>query len=131
MKRLLGSSRVRLVLTGVAMAALTGCASVTADQTMVRVNDEATGFTEGRLALARSDDERQKRAAAANQLLAAPVGQREAVQLALVNSPALQALLAQGWADSADAAQSGRITNPLFSFERLVAGDSQIGRAHV
>ena len=130
MRRLLGSARVRLALTGVAMAALTGCASVTADQTMVRVNDEATGFTEGRLALARSDNERQKRAAAASQLLAATVGQREAVQLALVNSPALQALLALGWADSADAAQSGRITNPLFSFERLVVGDSlDIGRS--
>lgn len=130
MKRSLGSSKVRLVLLGSAVAALTGCASITADQTIGRVNDEAVGFTEGRLALARTDDELQQRAAAAGKLLAAPLGQREAVQLALVNSAALQALLAQGWAESADAAQSGRITNPLFAFERLMAGDSlDIGRS--
>lgn len=60
----------------------------------------------------------------------ASVGQREAVQLALINSPALQVLLAQGWAESADAAQSGRIANPIFSFERMIAGDSlDIGRS--
>jgi len=43
--------------------------------------------------------------------------------LALVNSPSLQALLAQSWAESADAAQSGRISNPIVSLERMVAGD--------
>ena len=130
MKQALGSSKVRLVLIGGAVAALTGCASISANQTIGRVNDEAVGFTEGRLALARTDEERQQRAAASGKLLAAPLGQREAVQLALVNSAALQALLAQGWAESADAAQSGRITNPLFAFERLVAGDSlDIGRS--
>ncbi|ODV00130.1 MAG: transporter [Rubrivivax sp. SCN 70-15] len=130
MKRALGSPRVRLVLTAVAVAALTGCASITAEQTVGRVNDEAAGFTGGRLSLARTDDERQKRSTVAKKLLATPVGEREAVELALVNSPALQALLAQGWAESADAAQSGRIVNPFFSFERLVAGDSlDIGRS--
>jgi outer membrane protein TolC len=50
--------------------------------------------------------------------------------LALVNSPSLQALLAQGWAESADAAQVGRIANPIFSFERMTAGtELDLGRA--
>ena len=121
---------VRLALPVVAVAVLSGCASITADQTTRRVNEEGAGFTEGRLTLARTDDERQQRATAAGRLLAAPLGQREAVQLTLVNSAALQALLAQGWAESADAAQSGRIANPLFGFERLVAGESlDIGRS--
>lgn len=124
MRQAFATARVRWAVTGLTLAALTGCASITADQTVGRVNDEASSFTQGQLTLARSDDQRQQRAAAATRLLAAPVGQRDAVQLALVNSPAVQALLAQGWAEAADAAQSGRIGNPLFSFERLVAGDS-------
>ncbi len=119
-----GCRRVRLALGGAALAVLTGCASVTVEQTVDRVNDEAAGFTERRLALARTSDERAERDLAAKKLLAAPLGQREAVQLALINSPALQALLAQGWAESADAAQSGRAANPIFIFERLVASDS-------
>jgi len=130
MKHALKSRGVRLVLTGLSIAVLSGCASITSDQTVARVNDEAASFTEGRLVLARTDAEREKRSAAARQLLAKPLGQREAVQLALTNSPALQALLAQGWAESADAAQVGRIANPIFSFERMVAGDSlDIGRS--
>lgn len=114
----------RLALSGVALAVLTGCASITAKQTADRVNDETGEFTEGRLSLARTSDERDKRAATAQVLLSASVGQREAVQLALTNSPALQGLLAQGWADAADAAQGGRIANPFFSLERMVSGDS-------
>lgn len=130
MRHVLKHRGVRVALTAVTIAVLSGCASITADQTVGRVNDEAAGFTEGRLTLARTEAERDKRAAAAMELLAKPLGQREAVQLALVNSPALQALLAQGWAESADAAQGGRIANPVLSFERMVAGDSlDIGRS--
>lgn len=126
----LNDRRVRLALAAVAIAVLSGCASITPEQTVARVNDETPGFTEGRLAIARTEAEREQRAAAARELLAQPLGRREAVQLALVNSPALQALLAQGWAESADAAQVGRISNPIFSFERMVAGDSlDIGRS--
>lgn len=109
---------------------LSGCASVNMDQTLARINVEAAGFTDGQLALARSAEARDQRAQAAARLLVAPVGPKEAVQLALVNSPALQALLAQGWAESADAAQTGRIANPVFSFERMGVGDElELGRA--
>ncbi len=41
------------------------------------------------------------------------------MQLALVNSPALQAMLAQNWSELTRAAQTGRISNPVFSFERI------------
>ena len=44
------------------------------------------------------------------------------MQLALVSSPAVQAALAERWADGAAAAQGARIANPLFSFERVRAG---------
>ena len=130
MKTSIQSSRAKLVLSAVAVVVLSGCASVSLEQNVSRVNDEARSFTDGNLSLARTDDERVKRANAAQALLKSPVGQREAVQLALVNSPSLQTLLAQGWAESADAAQVGRISNPMVSFERMVNGaELELGRA--
>lgn len=130
MKHVTYVSRIKLPLSIITVAVLTGCASVSFEQNVGRVNDEVSGFAEGKLALSRTYEERTQRAQAAATLLKAPLGQKGAVQLALVNSPALQALLAQGWAESAVAAQSGRISNPVFSFERLVAGDElELGRA--
>lgn len=109
---------------------LTGCASVSLEQNLSRVNDELNGFAGGPVTVARTVKEHEARAKAASTLLATPLGQKEAVQLALVNSPALQTLLAQGWAEAADAAQLGRIANPVFSYERLVAGSElELGRA--
>lgn len=126
----LRATHAKLALSALGLAVLTGCASVSLDQNINRVNDEAGSFTGGKLALARTLDERDQRAQAAQALLAQPLEQKDAVQLALVNSPSLQALLAQGWAESADAAQGGRIANPIFSFERMVAGDKlELGRA--
>ncbi len=126
----LRSSRAKLALSALGLAVLTGCASVRSDQGVKRVNDEAGSFTGGKLALARTQDERDQRAQAAHTLLTQPVGQQEAVQLALVNSPSLQALLAQGWAESADVAQVGRIANPIFSFERMRTGpELELARA--
>lgn len=123
MKQTVRRSRGRLVLSAVALVVLSGCAGVSLEQSLSRTNDEAASFTDGKLALARTAEEREARQKATADLLAAPVGQKEAVQLALVNSPALQALLAQNWADTASAAQSGRLPNPMFSFERLRTGD--------
>lgn len=130
MRRSLTSRGAKLAVSAVALAVLSGCASVSLEQNVNRVNDEASSFTDKKLTLSRTEQERKERAEAAQALLAQPLGQREAVQLALVNSPSLQALLAQGWAESADAAQIGRIANPFFSYERMVAGDElEIGRS--
>lgn len=123
MKQTVRRSRGRLVLSAVALVVLSGCAGVSLEQSLSRTNDEAASFTDGKLALARTAEEREARQKATADLLAAPVGQKEAVRLALANSPALQALLAQNWADAASAAQSGRLPNPMFSFERLRTGD--------
>ena len=116
------ASHAKLALSALGLVVLTGCASVSLDQNTSRVNDEAGSFAGGQLALATTQDERDQRAQAAQTLLAQPLGQTQAIQLALVNSPSLQVLLAQGWAESADAAQAGRIANPIFSFERMTSG---------
>jgi len=123
-------TRAGLVSAAVSALVLTGCVTANPVRSIGQINEQVPTFTQGALSLARTPEESSHRAALAEQLLAAPLGQREAVQLALVNSPALQALLAQGWAASANAAQVGRIANPLFSFERLAAGDElEIARA--
>ncbi|WP_404299068.1 TolC family protein [Alicycliphilus denitrificans] len=126
----LRATHAKPALSALGLAVLTGCASVSPDQNINRVNDVAGSFTGGKLALAQTQDERDQRAQAAHALLAQPLGQTQAVQLALVNSPSLQVLLAQGWAESANAAQVGRITNPVFSFERMTAGpELELARA--
>jgi outer membrane protein TolC len=79
--------------------------------------------------LAQTSAQESARAQQASRLLAQPLQQSDAVQLALVNSPALQALLAQRWADAAALAQTGRMANPVLSLEQARLGDElEIGR---
>jgi outer membrane protein TolC len=129
MTRLNRMSCAKLAVTAVALAVLSGCASVNFDQSVAKTNEEANGFTSGKLALAQTSKQREAFDLTAADLLKQPLSQSNAVQLALVNSPSLQAMLAENWANEANAAQSGRITNPLFTFERLRIGDElEIGR---
>lgn len=114
--------RTQTIFFLAAYLGLSGCASYNIDQGVNRSNREATTFTQSELNLAKNKDDRVKRLAATTQLLAKPVGQKEAVQLLFANSPAFQALLAQNWAEAASAAQSGRISNPTFAFESVVTG---------
>jgi outer membrane protein TolC len=55
-------------------------------------------------------------------LLAAPLTEDGALQLALDGSPALHALLAEGWMAQAQAAQGGAPPNPFVLFERVSLG---------
>jgi len=123
-------SRTSLFTALAVVAALSGCASVSLEQSLDRVNTEAADFTGGQVALAQTREEQNQRANTSARLLSQPLGQKEAVQLALANSAALQALLAQAWAETASAAQSGRIANPVFGWERLSTGsDLELNRA--
>ncbi|WP_137895346.1 TolC family protein [Ramlibacter sp. 2FC] len=129
MSAALAVSRSRCALTALALLALSGCAGVSLEQSLSRTNEEAASFTGGRLALAATSEERAAYRKTAAELLSRPLEQKDAVQLALANSPSLQALLAQHGADSARAAQAGRLPNPVFSFERLRTGDElELGR---
>ena len=117
-----GRFRIGLIVGGVALAA-SGCATFDIDDAADFANEEAAAFTGGDLGLARTEDERRERAEIAAERLAEPVDRDAAVRLALVNSPAIQAMLAESWAAGADAAQGGRIPNPVFAFERLATDD--------
>lgn len=110
------------VLSAVALGALSGCASFDLQHGLRDVNQQTQDFAGGAVHLALNEQDRAQRSHMATELLAKPMDQRAAVQMMLTNSPAFQALIAQNWAQAADAVQSGRISNPLFSFERIVTG---------
>jgi len=114
--------KFKTLILFIAVLGVSGCASYNLNQGLDRVNRDVSSFTQSELNLAKNKEDRDKRLAATTQLLAKPVGQKEAVQLLLANSPAFQALLAQNWAEAASAAQSGRISNPTFAFESAVMG---------
>lgn len=103
------------------MTIMGGCASVDFDKSLSTTNQMAAGFTQGKLSLAQTEEQRAEMNRLAEELLQKPVNQSDAVVLALVNSPELQAMLAQNWSDAARAAQTGRIPNPVFSFERFLS----------
>jgi outer membrane protein TolC len=117
------------ILITLAVLGLAGCASVNIEQSLERTNQDTLAFTDGKVKLAYTDAQRAAMKASANALLLKPLDQREAVEVAIANSPAMQAMIAQNWANAANAAQSGRIANPVFTFERLRIHDElEIGR---
>ncbi|MDO8776929.1 MAG: TolC family protein [Burkholderiaceae bacterium] len=98
---------------------LSGCATVNIDQSIDRTNSETAAITGSPVQLLRTVDAKAARDRKVTELLTSPLNQQTAIQLAVLNSPALQTLLAQRWGDMATAAQSGRIANPLLTLERV------------
>ena len=118
-------------LTAIATAALVlaGCASVNFDEAVGNANQTTGNFTGGKLALSQTTEQRDAKAKLSVDLLSKPLTSDDAVQLALANSPAVQTMLAQSWADMSTANQAGRISNPIFKFERVTFKDElELGR---
>lgn len=116
-------------LAALTVALLSGCASLDIGKSLERANQTTASMTDGKLALLQTNEQREAKLQAANRLLLQPLSQNDAVQLALMNSPALQALLAQNLAGQAAALQLGRIANPALGFDRLRLGDElELGR---
>jgi len=111
----------RALMALLSMAIFAGCTSVDFNKSLSTTNQMAAGFTQGKLSLAQTDEQRAEMNRRAEELLQKPANQSDAVLLALANSPGLQAMLAQNWSDAARAAQAGRISNPIFTFERLIS----------
>ncbi len=129
MRSLSKSPLLKTPLIVSAIFSLVGCTSVNIHQSLEHTNKDAATFTQGKLQLAISEEQRQAMTASANTLLQMPLGQKEAVEVAIANSPALQALIAQNWVNATAAAQSGRIANPVLTFERFsFINEIEIGR---
>ncbi|MGC9162551.1 MAG: TolC family protein [Thiomonas sp.] len=103
-------------------ALLAACAPLQTRQSLQAANHLTEPHTGVALQLARDEAERAQAQARIDALLAGPLGVDDAVRVALLGSPALQALLAQAQADSAASTQSARLSNPQFAFERLLIG---------
>ncbi len=112
----------RLGCALIVLGGLGACTSFDLAQGLARLNDDSRALAPSELQLIRTEAQHQSQQVAVQTLLSQPLGQTQAVQLMLANSPAFQALLAQYWMESANAAQWGRIANPVFTFERVVTG---------
>jgi len=99
------------------LAYLAGCASVDTSKVLMQMQQDLAPFTATPLQISFTPEQAAQRSAAAQQLLEQPLQQADAVGLAWLNSPALQALLARAMADAAQAAQQGRIPNPRLGLE--------------
>lgn len=103
-------------------ALLAACAPLQTRQTLDAANAIAQPHTGQSVQLWRDADARRQATAQIDALLAKPLGGDDAVRIALLGSPALQALIAQAQADSATSTGFARLSNPAFGFERLLQG---------
>jgi outer membrane protein TolC len=111
------------------LTVLSGCASVNIDQSIDRSNNETKPTSGTSAQLLRTTDAKVARNRQVAELLKSPLSQQAAIQLAIINSPALQTLLAERWGDMAQAAQGGRIANPMLNLERVRSLDElEFGR---
>lgn len=99
------------------LAYLAGCASVDTSKVLMQTQQDLAPFTATPLQISFTPEQAAQRSAAAQHLLEQPLQQADAVGLAWLNSPALQALLARAMADAAQAGQQGRIANPRLGLE--------------
>lgn len=118
------SSR-KLVASGAfALAALSGCASVPAD--WGRSQSAQYAADRGRTLPQPADAK-----AFTGDLIGRPLTPEAAVQIALVNSPAIRQETARLGVASADVYEAGRLANPMFSASRLQAGDPAAANAQL
>ncbi len=122
--------RHRLALAAATTLALAGCAAPSFDVAMRDASALAAPVAGATPTwLARTPSQQQAAARLTDGLLAQPLSADGAVQVALANSPAFQATLADGWSDLAAARQRALPGGVTFSFERLREGTSlELGR---
>ncbi len=123
------TQKFRLLAVSAAALLLTGCASVNFDQALSDTRQATQSMVPHTLELRQTSAQHQAAAQRSAQLLEKPLSMTDAVELALANSPDVQTLLAQSWADMAAINQAGRIANPVLSFERNHSLDEvELGR---
>jgi outer membrane protein TolC len=112
----------RLIAAAAALA-LGGCASFSPDGGFGAVQQATRPHLAQEARWARDDAARAALREQADALLARPLGADDAVQLALLNNPGLQAAFEDLGIAEADLVQAGRLPNPGFSFGRMKQGD--------
>lgn len=105
------------------LALLTGCASLSEDGGFGDVQHAVEQRTGAKTVWQTSEEEANSVRARIKELLAKPLGPQEAVQIALLNNPGLQAAYADVGIAEADLVRASRWRGPTFSFARLRRGD--------
>ena len=112
----------RATWAAAALALLAGCAAPAMQDNMAAAHAEVTTHGGIDFAWLTTGAARDQARVDVDRTLRQPLGEDDAVRLALSHSPALQALLFERAAASADATRSARLPNPVFAFERLASG---------
>ncbi len=110
---------MKLIIAAMALLGITGCASLSDDAGFSKVEQAVKERTGAETKWARSSAESDTVRARVKELLAQPLGPTEAVQIALLNNPGLQASYAEVGIAEADLVQASRWRGPTFSFARL------------
>ena len=114
---------MRSATAAVALVALAGCASLSEDARFSPVEQAVKERTGAETKWARSEREADTVRGRVTELLAKPLGPTEAVQIALLNNPGLQASYAEVGIAEADLVQASRWQGPRLSYARLRRGD--------
>ena len=118
-----GSARSALLLAVLSLA-LGGCATFSPDGGLNAVQTLANDRIGVRARLPAKGDDSVSAAAAIREMLGKPLDVDDAVQVALLNSPALRASLGELDIAEADLVQAGRLVNPRFSYSNRRSSDA-------
>ncbi|REG50382.1 outer membrane protein TolC [Paraburkholderia sp. BL6669N2] len=113
----------RTVAMSIAVTLLAGCATFSKDGGFGTVASAASERLGKDAVLIKTEDDRNAVALRTQELLSAPLGMDEVVQIALLNNCGLQASYGELGIAEADLVQAGRLPNPGFSFSRTRGGD--------
>jgi outer membrane protein TolC len=111
------------VMAGLALLALAGCASLSQDAGFSKVEQAVKERAGAETKWSRNEEDASTIRGRVKELLAKPLGPTEAVHIALLNNPGLQASYAEVGIAEADLVQASRWRGPTFSFARLRRGD--------
>lgn len=101
----------------------TGCTQFDVKDSLSLTNEALPEYTGGNLKLLISEEQRRTARERTDELLSTDLSLASATEIALINSPSIQAMLTEYWADSSAIALSGSIPNPVFGFERVSSDD--------
>src|SRR5438046_4097154 len=118
-----GSARSALLLAVLSLA-LGGCATFSPDGGLSAVQTLANDRVGVRSKLPAKGDDGVSAAAAIREMVGKPLDVDDAVQVALLNSPALRASLGELDIAEADLVQAGRLVNPRFSYSNRRSSDA-------
>jgi outer membrane protein TolC len=112
----------RFVLAALSAALLGGCASFSPDGGLDAIQSATRPHIQQDVVWSRDDASRSQTQARIDALLAQPLSADDAVQIALLNNPGLQAAFNTLGIAEADWVAAGRLPNPGFSIGRLTRG---------